>query len=310
MTREPLKVEVDACPVCGEPSRHAYSAPNWGEMRSCLKCGLIFAQPMALAVPPAELYSGAYSGRVPVSGMTEFNKRLMLANSLHGTPIPSLALWSSAYQESLKFLKKRFAKGTQILDIGCGTGLFLKALQAGGFEAVGCDVASPVVEFLRSQGFTVYQGSVHDCSFEGLKPAAVTSFFVLHHIADPIGFLSTILLKFPQSTLVISEYYDLGVDLTSPNSLPPRTLSLWTPEALRLALKKAGYSRVSVMPTKFAASEVSVPGAQGTYTRLRNVIPSHLLPLYFQAKKIVFWPLALHWRIRGRCTSILGIAEP
>jgi len=143
MVRETLKGDADACPVCGGPSCYAYPAPNWGEMRSCLKCGLIFAEPMALAVPPAKLYSEAYSGRVPLSGMTEFNKRLMLANSLHGTPVPSLALWSSAYQESLKFLKKRFAKGTQILDIGCGTGLFLKALQAAGFEAVGCDIASP-----------------------------------------------------------------------------------------------------------------------------------------------------------------------
>ena len=298
------------CPVCGADSRHAYPAPDWGEMRACVECGLIFAQPMTLPMPPADLYSAAYSGGVTFSGMTEFNKRLMVAGSLHSTTTPGLTLWSSAHQESLKFLKKRFANGTRILDVGCGNGLFLNAMRSAGFEGLGCDVAKPVVEFLQSKGFTVCHGSVDDCSFDGPEPSAVTSFFVLHHIPDPMGFLSTIRKRFPRSTLMISEYYDLGVDLTSPNSLPPRTLSLWTPEALRLALEKAGYSSVSVMPTKFAAREISIPGVQGAYARLHNVTPSFLLTLYFMAKRIVFWPLVLYRRVTGRSLAILAIAEP
>lgn len=312
-TREPLQAG-DICPVCGGASRHACPAPGWGEMRSCVKCGLVFAQPMALPTSSAELFSAAYSGGVTASGMAGYNTRLTVAGSLHNVPISDIALWSFTHQEALKFLKRRFAKGTRILDVGCSTGLFLKALRSAGFEAVGCDVAYPVVEFLRSQGFTVYHGSADDCPLDAPAPAAITCFVVLHHIPDPLRFLTSIRSRFPRSVLIISENF-LGLKPDparprNPRSLPPRTLTEWSCDSLRLALEKAGYSRISVMPTKWVATEISVPGVQSAYIRLHNVIPSYLLVLYFLVKRIAFWPLALRHRIGGRSRFILAIADP
>lgn len=309
MTAKEL-LETIVCPVCGGASNSLCPARDWGEMRSCVNCGLIFAQPMALPMPANELYGGAYSGRVTVCDMADFEERLMLANSIFRTPMPKLALWSPAYRDSLNFIKERLGKGARVLDIGCGTGVFLKSLRAAGFEAVGCDVAGPAVEFLRRQGFAVYHGSIDECSFDDPKPAAITCFFALHHISDPIGFLSTIRSKFPQSILIISEYYGSRFNCRSPRSLPPRTLSFWTPEALKLALEKAGYSNVRSMSTKFAASDITVRYARRIYVRVHNVTPSFLLPLYFLAKKIVFWPTVRYRRVKGMTRAVLAIAEP
>jgi SAM-dependent methyltransferase len=312
-TREPLEAG-GLCPVCGGASQHVCPAPGWGEMRSCVECGLIFAQPLALPMSSVELFSAAYSGEVTDNDMVEFNKRLTVASSKHTIPSSDLTLCSSAHQESLTILKERFAKGTRILEIGCGPGLFMKALRSAGFEAVGCDVAYPAVEFLRSQGFTVFHGSVDDCALDDPEPTAVTCFFVIHHVPDPLGFLSSIRLRFPRSTLIISERLsDLKAALARPRhprALPPRSLTDWDCDTLRLALEKAGYSRISVARTKFAASEFSVPGGQSAYIRLRNVIPSYILVLYLLVKRIAFWPLALCQRMRRRSNAILAIAEP
>lgn len=289
------------CPVCestGQKFNQYYI--------QCRACGLLFA-PDRKCDP--DLFSEAYAGHKSEAAMEAFASRMQLAPLLHRAPVARAVLSTSAHQEALEFLKAQLAPGSYVLDLGCGPGRFLRVLREAGFRALGCDIARAPVEFLQSQGFQVYLGSVDEYPHHWPKPKAVTSFFVLHHVENPVEFLKGLHSRFPRSVILIAEYYDKGVNLELPQSRPPRTLTIWTPKALQLALTKAGYQKIIIKPTKSVPSEVSMPGAQKVYISLRRFIPLPVLTFYFMAKRLL-WPYALWLRLRGHGFAVLGIAEP
>jgi hypothetical protein len=187
----------------------------------------------------------------------------------------------------------------------------MRALEEAGFQALGCDIACPPVEFLKTQGYRAYVGSVDDEYPEDWpEPAVVTNFFVIHHVEDPVKFLQSLRSRFPRSTLMIAEYFDKGVNLRLPQCRPPRTLSVWNTESLKLALEKAGYRSVTVGPTRFLPSEVPMRGVQQLGVRLDRFLPSRAYWAYYLVKRLVFWPYSLWLRLRRRSFVVLGVAEP
>lgn len=242
--------------------------------------------------------------------MEAFSRRMQIAPSLHRVLVSRPILSTSAHQEALEFLKACLNPGSYVLDVGCSTGIFLRALTEAGFRALGCDIARQPVEFLKARGFQVYLGSVDDeYPHDWPEPAAVTSFFVLHHVEDPVKFLQALRSRFPRSVILIAEYYDMGVNLKLPQCRPPRTLTIWNCKALQLALEKAGYEKVTVRPTKHLPSEHSIPGAAKVGVGLRRLIPSQAFLFYYLAKRLL-WPYALWLRLRHRSFALLGIGEP
>lgn len=275
--------------------------------RQCTECGLLFA-PDGKNSP--DLFTEAYNGHISGSNMAGFSDRMVRAKALHSLTIPQTALSTSAHQEALEFIKSRLAPGSYILDVGCSTGIFMINLKNAGFNALGCDIAKAPVDFLKTQGFSVYLGSIDEYPQEWPEPAVVTSFFVLHHIENPVEFLKQIHSKFPRSLIIISEYYDKGINFKLPQMKPPRTITLWTPESLQKLFAKAGYTNSMVKTTKSLASEVNMPLAGKTYARWRRFIPTFIVSFYFVSRRVLFSPYALWLRLRTRSFSLLAIAEP
>ena len=76
-----------------------------------------------------------------------------------------------------------------ILDVGCGTGLAVRAMNAQGLDAVGVEPVPALIEVgLSKHGLGPHQlrqGDAEHLAFPDGSIDAVTEFAVLHHIKDP-----------------------------------------------------------------------------------------------------------------------------
>jgi SAM-dependent methyltransferase len=228
------------CPVCGSVSTDGADIQGWGAWRRCTSCTLEFAHPLQLGHDPTVLFNDAYQGRVTTSGMDDFQRRVHQRHVIiDRLDQPNLWFWTPAFEQVLAWLKREIPPGSTVLEVGCGLGFFLHAMRKEGFNAVGLDVAQTVVDLNRKDGFQVWHGPVSSMPSDWVKPQAVVSFFMLHHLDDPMGFLCDIRDRAPEAHVAIAVYGPTNKGTTA--SLPPRTLLRWNAQALQTALKLTGY---------------------------------------------------------------------
>src|SRR5262249_58923543 len=78
----------------------------------------------------------------------------------------------------------------KILDVGCGTGLFLSVAQRRGWRPVGVDGSVDATRFARERfGIEVTTGDFAAAFASGERFDAVTMWDVIEHSRDPVGLL-------------------------------------------------------------------------------------------------------------------------
>lgn len=268
-------IEGIRCPVCGGNSSYSEPAPGWGEWRRCNDCELEFVNPFRLPEAVEGLFEDAYQGRKDECEMRDFNRNLERRNALIKTP--ELSFWTPAYQSILSWLKRSLEPGATVFEIGCGPGFFLHALRTAGFNAVGLDVAEVVVQLNRDDGYRVWHGPLATMPSTWVRPDAVVATFMLHHLDNPMGFLSDIKTRWPWALLALAQYGP-GRKGTLRAS-PPRNLTRWNSSSLAAALLRAGY-RPSVANIASSGVELRSLG------RLRALLrPMTSLPTLFRLSK-------------------------
>jgi SAM-dependent methyltransferase len=93
------------------------------------------------------------------------------------------------FPRTVDFAKRKGLK--RVLDVGCGTGIFLDMAKAEGLETYGLELNSNAAAEARSKGHVVYDKLLHelDASDVGGSMDLVTIFQVLEHVADPVKLL-------------------------------------------------------------------------------------------------------------------------
>ena len=302
------------CLLCGCPV-HTYARPPEGDLLRCGTCGFMFYDPAQGSHDPVRTFSAAYAGVERRAGMEDFSFKMLLRLDAEGAGIPPSRMLTSAHQDALAFICRNVPRGSPVLDIGCGPGHFVRAVKEAGYDAYGLDVAEPVVALLRQGGLPVWHGTIDTVPAGWVDPVVCTTFFVLHHVPDPVAFLRAIRDRFPRATLIVAVHNDLdrGIPPLVDRRLPPRTYSLWAPAHLRLAMAAAGYHarvyRVAPRPRDGTA-----PVPKRPYLWLRRRWPSgaraflrlhyHTLPLWGACR--VTWD---HW-IRGFATPAVAVGVP
>jgi len=199
--------------------------------------------------------------------MDDFSLRLRLADAFAADP--TLAFWTPAYEHVLEWLSETLNPRSTVLELGCSTGLFLRALKQRGFNAVGLEVAEPAVERARFNGFSVWHGTVESAPKTWAEPDAIVAMFMLHHVPDPVVFLTAIRAKWPDAPIAIAQYGEMNRDPI--RSQPPRAFTWWNPQALRTLLKASGYSAL--------VRELPSGGTEGRPFRLAHAAIRPILPM-------------------------------
>jgi ubiquinone/menaquinone biosynthesis C-methylase UbiE len=74
--------------------------------------------------------------------------------------------------------------GGRVLDVGCGTGTFLKSLPQR-YERVGVDASAAMLSSAASMGIEAHHATADHLPFEDASFELVATFAVLHHLIDP-----------------------------------------------------------------------------------------------------------------------------
>ena len=238
--------EVTCCPACGASEYLDAGASGAIGYRICRchDCELTFSMPMVAADSDWYRSSWLYGLRESHSGV---------AGGEYEVP------WN--FSQALSEL--RTTSRGRLLDVGCAEGCFLYLAQKAGCEVSGLDFNPASLEIARKLlgVSTVYQHSVEELGerFPGALFDVVTIFEVLEHIADPYQTVYSInkLLK-PGGKLFISVpgsrrwpmFFHPEVDA------PPHHLTLWTEEALKKILERAGFRVLSVRAKPLQAEDL------------------------------------------------------
>jgi SAM-dependent methyltransferase len=198
-------------------------------------------------------------------------KRLELETIAFSAPPPRL---TPSQRLALRWLKERAAPGATIIDCGCGSGLFLRALRRAGLRGVGVEVSAALVEMLSRRGMEAREGTVEDFPWEGDPPFAITFFEVLEHFAEPAPMIRGILKRFPRTVMLASVPSPTRARLLfrgerSPSDFPPNHFVRWTPRALEIFFHDQGFRRVTISVPPPPGSEL-LPGLGQLLRRSRR----------------------------------------
>ena len=238
-TIEPTAVQIEweecPCLLCGsdqwvpllEAPDRSRSAGNWFLVVQCRRCGLCFTNPR----PAQQDTAASQSEPSPAS------ERL-----------PTRRRKSSAYRKSMPV----HGEG-RLLDVGCGSGTFLRRMHLDGWNVMGLDPSPGIVRHLREKfALPALVGSLpHDQLTPGsfdvitmwqslqLAPWPVETLIEARRLLAPGGKL---IVAVPNIDSLAFRWFGQawnGFDL-------PRNLVHFAPWTLRLVLKKAGFRKTTL----------------------------------------------------------------
>ena len=174
--------EEVACNLCGARDEELlFLTPE--RIVRCRRCGLIYCNPRLDAASLGKIYSKDYFVLDEQKSGIDYKA---YANYVNEEPVITRSM--------IKRMKKveRFAgsKG-RVLDIGCATGFSLLAARARGWQAEGIECSEFCVQYARSRGLEVHQGSLRDYPGSEESMDAITMWDYLEHSPDPLGDLQT-----------------------------------------------------------------------------------------------------------------------
>lgn len=225
------------CNLCGLDKTRLITIQSGYKVVQCTDCGLVYVNPR----PSPDMLMKLYNDYHQMGGKDEYSwARLMEGN----------------FKEVSVFLNNLFYERGNLLDIGCAYGHFIEMMKGHGWSVTGIDPSSETITSAREKGLQVFQTIFEDAAFHGASFDAVTAFYVLEHLHDPLFALKKIfnmlkpggivVLRIPHTTPIVRFLAFFGVK----NNLydPPYHLYDFSPKTVRLLLEKAGFSLISVMP--------------------------------------------------------------
>lgn len=333
---------IDRCVACGSSRWHACETWDVYDLARCDECGVTYTVNPDYA---QERYVAAYeagAAESPVPAEAYIYRapagRLRLEAAAFPRLIPPPRL-TAAERVALRWLRARAPRGALVVDCGCGTGRFLRALSKAGLQPAGVELSESLVGLLRRLHLDVIVGGAPDFPWRGPCPFAITFLEVLEHLPDPGGIIAPLRDRFPASWILAtvptpSRAYLLSGTERNASDYPPNHYVRWTPAGLTRFFERLGYSQVLIVVPPPLGSEMipglgqllgahrsDAPARQRTRqytshdgTLARGVIATLALwglKGYQLLTDVVGFPWALHAKWKGASAgSVLVIARP
>ena len=256
----PESVKPVRCPVCAGTDHHPVETFRSFTIRRCPACGVEFADPMAY---DETAYKSAYEG-ISLEDQSDYKAISdSIQSYIEKDDIKGLrGLIPAFYPFVLKAVRKAVSPQGLVLDIGCGSGVFLALLKNADIRGLGMDIAPQPIQVLRRLGYDAHAGTIEHYPREKGNPEAVCALELIEHLSDPVGFLADIHGRFPRATCFISVPCPSRVALRHGRresfDYPPHHLTRWSKESLALALTKAGYREVDIRVPPVSGKDVTL----------------------------------------------------
>jgi 2-polyprenyl-3-methyl-5-hydroxy-6-metoxy-1,4-benzoquinol methylase len=241
---------------------------TWSFMR-CAKCGLIWLNPRPVISDIWKLYKSYHCKLQATEYIACSALQIVIWNAVLAACLSYNSLVKSSLQKEMGKLlsliplirekcelsvmtlsQQRVGK---LLDIGCGTGLFLARMQRLGWSVMGVEPDSTGARIAQEcYGLEVFQGTLEDAHFPEGTFDVVTMNHVIEHVHNPIVILSECWRVLKNGGIIV---------VTTPNieSLahkifkhcwfdldPPRHLYLYNPHTLARLFERAGFTSIQI----------------------------------------------------------------
>jgi 2-polyprenyl-3-methyl-5-hydroxy-6-metoxy-1,4-benzoquinol methylase len=172
------------CPVCGAPASRLRYAITRFRIYDCAQCELVYLWPQIDDEEVRELFERLYTegeGSVP---------ELATYYDFTYTDAPENPL-VRIYERWLDAIERERPPG-RLLDIGCGTGLFLAVARRRGWQPYGVDDCGPATAHARNHfQLEVWDGQFTDfAARQGLRFDAISMWDIIEHSRAPVELLA------------------------------------------------------------------------------------------------------------------------
>jgi 2-polyprenyl-3-methyl-5-hydroxy-6-metoxy-1,4-benzoquinol methylase len=235
-------VEWIVCPLCSEQAAKRRHREHGYAMARCLRCGFVYQNPR----PSQQELLKAYQTYLP-EGEEEIEAWGRMVEPV--------------FRAGADLIERSMPRG-RLLDVGTGYGFFLALMQSRGWEVMGLEVSSTGAQYGHKRwGLSILSQPWEKTSFHEGEFDAVTAFYVVEHLFDPMAFLrevhrilrpgGMILVRYPHTTPI----KDILSLMRIKNDLYhlPFHLSDFSPLTMRTALERAGFTKIKTVIGGFTA---------------------------------------------------------
>lgn len=229
-----IKKEFDAYNRHG---RHTFDKNDEFKICRCLGCGVVFVCGMTLddAYYAAYYPKGYYENGSPHGALYQLIKRYMK--------------WSFDVKKRLilKYLRHTSQNKIRILDVGCGSGAFLNALQDERFEKYGVELNPDGYKSCLEKKINVKNCDLKNVDFEDDFFDVITLWHVVEHLQNPFDTMPLVAKKLKEDGILIlatpniaSLGYKWGKEAWF-HLDAPRHVVLYDQKNIRLLLQCSGF---------------------------------------------------------------------
>ncbi len=175
--------ELECCPLCGHEVFHTivlardrhYGNPGLFPVAECDRCGLWFLNPLPTMAYLSNAYPEDYYSYQPMIA----SSRSPLSKKLRS------ALRNVLFYHSLRTKDPKFKEPGTMLDIGCGSGMFLTEMRSRGWNVHGVELDSRAAELGRQAGIDIVAGTIDEAQYPSATFDYVRSNHSFEHIHNP-----------------------------------------------------------------------------------------------------------------------------
>ena len=153
----------------------------------------------------------------------------------------------------------RFKSENEILiDIGCGPGIFLDIAKKCGYQVIGVDVSTEVVNMVKKKyNVRVIKGEFPQVKINNDNVGVITAFQTIEHVRNPLILLQSIYRTIKPGGLVVMTTLNLDsvwrkiMGRKWFSYLHDEHLHYWNPKSLKTIFKRAGFSKIQIFSDVF-----------------------------------------------------------
>ena len=235
--RRTTNLQYTNCNICGNDKTSLIAVQNDYRFVKCRSCRLVYMNPR----PSADELKSIYDTYHQRNGKDEGDWEEMMKDN---------------FRQVSEMLVKKFPSGGRLLDIGCGYGHFIRIMEELHWHAEGIDPSAHTADQARKAGRTVMHTTIDDVVIPERTYEAVTMFYVLEHVTDPLKTLrkvfrllvsgGLVVIRIPHTTPLVR--FLSVFNITNNLYDAPFHLYDFSPSTVTRILEQAGFANITITP--------------------------------------------------------------